>query len=87
MYLGAAHSEALKKWSAMDEATRKQRERSGMEAWFRWGTDHQTSIVYDGGPLGKTKRADADGLADTRNMMGDTSSSRQSRTTPPPGCS
>ena len=70
IYLGAMHSDAFKKWNAMDAATRKQREQAGIEAWMRWGQDHKKSIVYDGGPLGKTKRADAGGVADIKNMMG-----------------
>lgn len=70
IYLGAMHSEAFQKWRALDEATRKERERTGMEAWMRWGREHAKSIVYDGGPLGKTKRVDGAGVADTRNMMG-----------------
>ena len=70
IYLGAMHSESFKKWSALDEATRKQREKTGMESWMRWGQEHAKSIVYDGGPLGKTKRVDAGGVADTRNLMG-----------------
>jgi hypothetical protein len=67
IYLGTP--EAFKTWTALDEATRKQREQAGMEAWVRWGTDHQKSIVYDGGPLGKTKRADAGGVTDTKNAL------------------
>jgi hypothetical protein len=67
IYLGTP--EAFKKWTALDEATRKQREQAGMEAWMRWGRDHQKSIVYDGGPLGKTKRADAGGVTDTKNAL------------------
>ncbi len=69
IYLGAMHSDSFKKWNAMDEATRKQREKAGMEAWMRWGQEHQKSIVYDGGPLGKTKRVDTGGVADTKNLM------------------
>ena len=34
-----------------------------------WGRDHEQSIVDRGGPLGKTKRADANGVSDTKNMM------------------
>jgi hypothetical protein len=53
----------------MSEAARKERQRSGMDAWMRWGNEHEKSIVAQGTPLGKTKRADADGVSDTRNMM------------------
>ena len=69
IYLGSMGSPAFKRWNAMDEAQRKERQRSGMEAWMGWGKEHAKSIVDVGGPLGKTKRADADGVSDTKNMM------------------
>ena len=67
VYLGSASS--LAKWKSMDEATRKQQEKAGMEAWGKWVTANQKSIVDQGSPLGKTKRASAQGIADTRNEM------------------
>ena len=69
IYTGSMDSAGFKKWNAMDEAERKERQRSGMEAWMRWGKEHEKSIVDGGTPLGKTKRADANGVSDTRNMM------------------
>ena len=69
IYLGSQDSAAFKKWNAMGEAERKERQRSGMEAWMRWGKAHETSIVDAGTPLGKTKRVDANGATDTKNMM------------------
>jgi hypothetical protein len=69
VYVGSQESAAFKQWNAMPEAARKERQRSGMEAWMRWGKEHETSIVDQGTPLGKTKRADADGVSDTKNMM------------------
>lgn len=69
IYLGSMESAAFKRWNAMDEAERKKGQRSGMEAWMQWGKDHAKSIVEVGGPLGKTKRADAGGVSDTKNMM------------------
>jgi hypothetical protein len=68
VYLGSMDSPAFKQWQAMPEAKRKERERAGMEAWMRWGKEHETSIVDMGTPLGKTKRADAKGVSDTKNM-------------------
>jgi hypothetical protein len=53
----------------MDEAERKKRQGSGMDAWMRWGREHEKSIVDTGTPLGKTKRVDASGVSDTSNMM------------------
>jgi hypothetical protein len=53
----------------MLEAERKERHRSGVEAWMRWGREHEKSIVDAGTPLGKTKRVDASGVSDTKNML------------------
>jgi hypothetical protein len=69
IYTGSMDSGGFKKWNAMNEAERKERERSGMEAWMRWGKEHEKSIVDGGTPLGKTKRADPNGVSDIKNMM------------------
>jgi hypothetical protein len=60
---------ALEKWKALSESERKQREQTGIKAWMDWGTTHKASIVDQGGPLGKTKRTSAQGIADTRNNL------------------
>ncbi len=69
IYLGSKESTAFKRWNAMGESERKARQRTGMEAWMRWSTEHEKSITDVGTPLGKTKRVDAKGVSDTRNMM------------------
>src|SRR5262245_41828684 len=69
IYLGSSESAAFREWNAMPEAKRKERQRAGMEAWMRWGKEHERSIADVGTPLGKTKRVDASGMSDTRNMM------------------
>jgi hypothetical protein len=69
IYIGSQESAAFKQWNAMGEEKRKERQREGMDAWMRWGSDHEQSIVEGGGPLGKTKRAGADGVSDTKNLM------------------
>jgi hypothetical protein len=53
----------------MPDAKRKEHQRSGVEAWMRWGREHEASIADQGTPLGKTKRVDASGVSDTKNMM------------------
>lgn len=67
IYLGSASGLAM--WKAMDEEERKQRERGGKEAWGKWATANQKAIVDPGSPLGKTKRASAQGISDTKNEM------------------
>ena len=57
------------KWNELDETQRKQREAEGMKAWGEWLERHQAHIVTEGGPLGKTKRADRNGITDIKNEM------------------
>ena len=40
-----------------------------MKAWGDWMGKHQAVIVASGGPLGKTKRVSAKGVADIKNEM------------------
>lgn len=37
----------------------------GLAALTMWDADHAADIVYQGGPLGPTKRTTEDGVADT----------------------
>jgi hypothetical protein len=69
IYLGSSESTAFKQWNAMGEVERKERQRAGVEAWMRWGNEHERSIVDAGTPLGKTKRVDASGVSDAKNAM------------------
>jgi hypothetical protein len=48
-----------------DEATMAK----GMQAWGAWVAAHYDRIVEMGGPLGKTKKVSADGIADIRNNI------------------
>jgi len=68
IYLGSP--EALATWKATEEEMRKKGEKAGMEAWMKWSTDHKSSIVDTGSPLGKTKRVDKNGISDTKNELG-----------------
>jgi len=69
IYLGSSESPAFKQWRAMPKAERADRERSGIDAWMRWGEEHEGSIVDRGAPLGKTKGVDANGVSDTKNLV------------------
>ena len=69
IYLGSSEPAAFREWNAMPEAARNERHRAGVAAWMQWGKEHAASIVDVGTPLGKTKRADANGVSDTKNMM------------------
>jgi len=47
-----------------------EQQKKGMDAWMKWMIANKTSIVEGGGPLGKTKRVDTKGAADTKNGIG-----------------
>ena len=67
VYLGKAAERS--EWDKLDPAKRQALQTTGMKAWGDWMSTHKASIVEQGGPLGKTKRASAVGVADTRNAM------------------
>ena len=67
IYMGT--EAALSRWKALDDAKRKALEDSGFNAWMDWGSANSAAIVDQGSPLGKTKRASPDGIADIKNSM------------------
>ncbi len=70
VFLGSKTSAKAAAWNALPEVERKAREMRGMAAWKAWVEKHQSSLVSMGGPLGKTKKVDAQGIADVTNAMG-----------------
>jgi hypothetical protein len=69
VFIGTKTSPKMTEFMAMEESKRKKLEASGMKAWGDWMAAHSGDIVASGGPLGKTKRASAQGVADVRNNM------------------
>jgi hypothetical protein len=69
IYLGSNSEQTQSAWNALDEPARAERIAQGMQAWHDWGTRYARAIVEQGGPLGKTKRAAANGVSDVRNAM------------------
>jgi hypothetical protein len=69
IYLGSASATEKSGWNTLDEAKRKTRQAAGMQAWGAWMVANEAAIVEQGGPLGKTKRTSAEGVADTKNSM------------------
>ena len=70
VFLGSKTSPAMKAWMALPEAERKKKEQEGMAAWKGWMEKHQSALAGQGGPLGKTKKVTAGGIADVSNEMG-----------------
>ncbi len=69
IYIGTEAALERAQWNDLTEGDRKAREAKGMEAWVAWGTAHADAIVYQGGPLGKTKRAAPEGVEDIKNVV------------------
>ncbi len=69
IYIGTADSLEKAQWDKLDEDKRKALEASGIKAWMEWGTANSAAIVDQGSPLGKTKRASRQGIADIKNSM------------------
>ena len=69
IYIGTATALEKARWHELPESKRKELEARGMEAWMGWGAAHAASIVEQGGPLGKTKRAAPEGVTDIANQM------------------
>lgn len=56
-------------WYAMTEAERKAIDDVGLPALAAWDEAHRHDIVYQGGPLGSTKRMSEDGVKDVVNEL------------------
>ena len=69
IFLGAPGSPKFAEFMAMEEGKRKKVEAQGMKAWTDWMTTHSSAIVVTGGPLGKTKKASAQGISDVKNNL------------------
>jgi len=67
IYLGTDAANA--EWSKMDVATQNKKEEEGMAAWAQWMADHEDKIVDQGGPIGKTKKVNKDGVTDVKNQI------------------
>ena len=69
VFTGSKTSPRREAWDAMPDDERRAREQEGRAAWGAWMERHRDAIVHAGGPLGRTKRASRDGVADVSNAL------------------
>jgi hypothetical protein len=70
LFVGSRTNPRAQAFFALPEAERKAKEKEGIAAWGAWMSKHQAIIVGQGGPVGKTKRVSANGIADISNEVG-----------------
>ena len=56
-------------WDALSEDERRQRVARGMATWKKWASDNAAVIGDTGGPLSRTTRISASGIAEVRNNL------------------
>jgi hypothetical protein len=69
VFLGSKTSAKMAAWNALPETERKAKEQQGMAAWYAWVEKHKADIVEVGGPLGKTRRVDTNGVTEVTNAL------------------
>lgn len=67
VYTGTPYGRA--RWDTLSEDERNKRTKTGMDAWMAWVEEHKAATIDQGGPLGKTKRTNSDGVSDIKNAM------------------
>ena len=69
VFLSNKSSPKWRAWHAMTEEERRAKDVVGLAALADWNEQHKSSIVYQGGPLGPTKRTSEDGISDAVNEL------------------
>ncbi len=70
VFLGSMTGPKFAAWHALPPDERQKKEQEGIAAWKAWVAKHQGAILEMGGPLGKTKRVDTNGITDVSNELG-----------------
>ena len=69
VFTGNQESTTKSGWRDLSPEEIKMREEKGLAAWGKWMADNAGSLVYEGGPLGKTKEVSRAGVKDISNML------------------
>ncbi|RKG51581.1 hypothetical protein D7X30_35395 [Corallococcus sp. AB011P] len=69
VFLSNKTSPRWRAWYAMSEDEKRAKDQEGFAALKAWDEKYRDAIVYEGGPLGKTKRTSLEGVADVVNEL------------------
>ena len=69
VFLSNKTSPRWQAWYAMSDDERRAKDEVGLAALKAWDEKHRDVIVYEGGPLGPTKRTSRDGVAEVVNEL------------------
>jgi hypothetical protein len=69
VFLSNKASPRWQAWNAMTAEERRAKDEEGLAALDAWDEAYRDVIVYEGGPLGKTKRTSLEGIADVVNEL------------------
>jgi hypothetical protein len=67
VFRGDAETKAQIEWNKLSPEEQQKKIQQGMEAWGKWMQDNSASIVFSGGPLGKTLAVNNEGIYSTKN--------------------
>lgn len=54
-------------WNKLSKEEQQSIQKKGIEAWKDWAANHSESVIFNGGPLGKTLRVDNSGVSSVKN--------------------
>jgi len=69
VYTGTTAARERSGFDQLSAGDRAKLEKEGIAAWMAWGEKNKTAIVFNGDPLGKTKRAGLNGITDIKNNL------------------
>ncbi len=69
MFTGTQTGSNASRWQSMHPEEQQHQMLLGMQAWQAWMETHAAAILDIGGPLGKTKLINHDGIVDTSNAL------------------
>jgi hypothetical protein len=67
IYRGDSSSKARTEWDKLSLEEQQKLTKRGMESWGKWMQENSASVVFPGGPLGKTLAVDKGGISSKKN--------------------